>query len=131
MQSDLSQGAPVYIQILQDIRQRIVSGYWPPGMRIPPVRELSLELGVNPNTAQRSLSELEREGLVFAERTSGRYITTDTQLIQETQSQMAAESTQRFYRQMRALGYSSAQIIQSIQHIISIEEGENGLPDSF
>lgn len=77
-------GAPIYTQIMNKIKLRILSGQWAAGERIPAVRELAVEFGVNPNTMQRSLSELERDGLLFSERTTGRYITRDAALIERT-----------------------------------------------
>ena len=132
MPSEFVANTPIYLQILQGIRQKIASGQWPPGMRIPPVRELALELGVNPNTTQRSLIELERQGLVYAERTSGRFITGDTALIARLQSQMALEYTKEFYGQMRGLGFQLEDIIQSVQQTAATEEGNHHeLPDQL
>lgn len=119
MQTLFTPGAPIYLQISQDIRQRIASGEWQPGMRIPPVRELSIELGVNPNTAQRSLAELEREGLVYTERTSGRFITGDEALIRQMQADMAAEYAAQFYRKMKAIGYDGEEIIEILRKAAS------------
>lgn len=123
MPSDYTPNAPIYLQISQDIRQRIVSGQWPPGMRIPPVRELSVELGVNPNTAQRALTDLEREGLVFVERTSGRFITGDTVLIRQIQNRMAHDFTGQYYTQMRALGYDSETMMLLLRQLAAAKEG--------
>ena len=67
-------GAPIYTQIVDAVKLAIVSGELPPGARLQGVRELALEAGVNPNTMQRALSELEREGLVYSVRTAGRQI---------------------------------------------------------
>ncbi len=101
---------PIYLQIMEKIKQRIVSGEWKPGERIPAVRELALEFGVNPNTMQRALSELEREGLLFSERTAGRFITRDSRLIEEIREQMAEDLISRFLTRMRRLGYSGEEV---------------------
>ena len=79
-QDDYTPGIPIYLQIIEKIKAKIISGEWRAGDRVPPVRELSLSFGVNPNTMQRSLSELEREGLLYSERTAGRFVTADENL---------------------------------------------------
>ena len=75
---DYNTYTPIYLQIMQNIKHAIVSGNWPPGGRVPPVRDLAASYQVNPNTMQRALTELEREGLVYSERTAGRFVTGDT-----------------------------------------------------
>lgn len=101
---------PIWLQLLNLFRQNIASGSWQAGERMASVRELAVTYGVNPNTVQRSLSELEREGLVFAERTSGRYITTDGQRIQAVRDQLAQDQVEQFLRRMRDLGYTREQL---------------------
>ena len=95
---------PIYQQLAHRFRERIVTGYWQPGERMASVRELALEYGVNPNTVQRALAELEREGLAIAERTSGRFITEDEQLLRTTKRQLAEEATREWAGRLRALG---------------------------
>ena len=80
---------PIYLQIMDRVRRKIVSGEWRAGDRVPPVRDLALEFGVNPNTMQRSLAELERDGLLFSERTSGRYVTRDESRVAAVRDAMA------------------------------------------
>ena len=81
MQWIIDSERPVYIQLVEQIHNGIISGYYKPGDKLPSVRELAAEAGVNPNTMQRALSELEQTELVFSNRTSGRYITSDTEII--------------------------------------------------
>ncbi|HJD23337.1 MAG TPA: GntR family transcriptional regulator [Firmicutes bacterium] len=101
---------PIYLQIMDRIRRRIAAGEWRAGERVPPVRDLALEFGVNPNTMQRSLSELEREGLLYSERTAGRYITADTALIGRVREEMARRETEAFLRRMAGLGCTRGEI---------------------
>ena len=77
MNWQFSNDAPIYAQLIRQIRAGIVSGAFSPGERLPSVRDLAMEAGVNPNTMQRALTELERDGLVYSQRTSGRYVTED------------------------------------------------------
>ena len=80
---ELDNDRPIYLQLMERIQQDIVSGIYKPGDRLPSVRDLAVEAAVNPNTMQKALSELERSGLVYSQRTSGRFITEDTQLLDE------------------------------------------------
>lgn len=74
---------PIYLQLLEDFKLKISSGVWKSGDKMDTVRNLAKIYGVNPNTVQRALQELEREGLAKSNRTSGRFITDDTDLIDE------------------------------------------------
>ena len=103
-------GAPLYTQLVEQMTLRIVSGVFSPGQRIPPVRELAVEAGVNPNTMQRALGELERRGLVFSQRTSGRFVTEDEEMIRKMRDDAAEEVLRAFLNEMRALGYSEKEI---------------------
>ena len=95
---------PVYVQIIDEIMLRISSGVYKPGDRIPSVRDLAEEAKVNPNTMQRALQQLEREGLVYAQRSAGRFVTEDTAVIARVREALAAERVRRFRDAMRALG---------------------------
>ena len=97
---------PIYLQIMEQIRRRIVTGEWRAGERVPSVRELAVAFGVNPNTMQRALSELEREELLFSERTAGRFITADTARIDALRVRMAKDTCACFLHEMRQLGYT-------------------------
>ena len=107
-------GIPIYTQIMRRIQRRILTGEWGPGARVPAVRDLAVEFGVNPNTMQRALAELEREGLLFSERTSGRFITRDAALIEETRRQMAEEAIEAFLKEMKELGYTKAALRRAL-----------------
>ena len=95
---DLSNDRPIYLQLMERIQQDIVSGFYSPGDRLPSVRELALEAAVNPNTMQKALSELERSGLVYSQRTSGRFITEDETMLKQLKSQLAEEHIRDFLR---------------------------------
>ena len=108
-------GRPLYTQLVEQLKAKIVSGEYPPGQRIPPVRELAAEAGVNPNTLQRAFSELEREGLLHAERTSGRFVTEDVSLVEYLRGEMARELADQYLDQTRQLGYSNEQAVELIR----------------
>lgn len=93
---------PIWLQLVGELSRRIVAGEWLPGARIPAVRELAAELQVNPNTLQRAFAELERDGLVHAERTSGRFVTEHAARISALRRRLVADAADDFAR--RALG---------------------------
>lgn len=103
---------PIYMQLLELIQQRIIAGVYGPGEQLPPVRELALEAGVNPNTMQKAMAELERTGLIHAQRTTGRFVTEDVQMIWELRQQLALDKIAGFLRGMQELGYERAEILE-------------------
>jgi len=109
-------GTPIYKQINERIKLHILSGAMKPGDKLPPVRDLAVEAGVNPNTMQRALASLENEGLLYTERTSGRYITQDQDLINVLRYQTSRNITHDFYRQMSAIGMNREDIIAAVTH---------------
>ena len=96
---------PIYAQLVDKIKLGILSGELPPGAKLPPVRELAMEAGVNPNTMQRAMQELEREALVFAQRTAGRFVTEDTAVIENGKRALAESKLRSFLADMARLGY--------------------------
>ena len=108
---NLSSDRPIYAQILEVIQLRIIVGQYRPGEKIPSVRELAAEAGVNPNTMQKALTELERSGLVMAQRTSGRMVTENKEMIREIRNQLAREQVQEFVNKMKELGFERDEIV--------------------
>ena len=113
---------PIYLQLQEQLRLRIVCGVYPPGERLPAVRELAAEAAVNPNTLQRALTELEREGLVYTQRTNGRFVTEDTGMIAHAKEGLALEQIEEFFRRMADMGYDKRAAV--ILAEASIKEGE-------
>ena len=120
MQWKFDGNAPIYTQLVDQMKLGIVSGEWIPGQRIPAVRELAVDAGVNPNTMQRALQELERQGLMFSQRTSGRFVTEDREMIEDAKRTLANRHITAFIRQMQALGYTRQEIVALL------EESERG-----
>ncbi len=100
---------PIWIQLTEQLTLRIVSGVYAPGAAVPAVRTLAAEAGVNPNTMQRALSELENRALVETRRTAGRTVTEELTLIQQVRHELARGRIQEFLTSMRALGYTEEQ----------------------
>lgn len=113
---------PIYSQLIQRLTEAIVSGVYAPGEKLPSVRELALEAGVNPNTVQRSLTELEREGLVFSQRTAGRFVTENENMIVNAKLRIADEHVSEFLRSMKTLGCGRQEIISLIEGAKEDEE---------
>ena len=112
---------PIYTQLTQQITLAILSGSIPSGGRLPTVRELAADAAVNPNTMQKAFTELERSGLVYTQRTNGRYITEDQERISRVREELARECTQSYLSNIRRLGYEREQALALAQKII--EEG--------
>lgn len=104
MEWNILPGRPVYVQLVEQLELAIVTGALPPGGRVPPVRELAAEAGVNPNTMQRALQELEGRGLLHTQRTAGRTVSTDADALAELRRARARTLADEFVQKTRALG---------------------------
>ena len=114
MYVDFEAGIPIWMQLVDEFTRRIVSGAWAPGARVPSVREPAAELGVNPNTAQRALAELERRELCRTERTAGRFITDSAERVDALRIELARLSADDYIRAARSLGLTHEQAQQLI-----------------
>lgn len=106
---------PIYIQLVEQLQLYIISGKIPPGERLPSVRELALQAKVNPNTMQRALMELEDLKLIYTERTNGKYITTDTTLLDQFREHFITDKIQNFLIEMSELGFDQKTIIKILK----------------
>lgn len=118
----LDSDRPIYTQIIEKLSLDIVSGIYSPGQKIPSVRELALIASVNPNTMQKALSELERIGLVYSHRTSGRFITEDIHLIEKYKKHLALEEITKFFEKMNQLGLKREETLSYIENILKEEQ---------
>ena len=107
----LTSDRPIFLQIVERIQLDIVSGVYNPGDKLPSVRDLANEAAVNPNTMQKAFQELERSGLVYAVRTSGRFITEDVNMIEALKSNLAAEKINEFLKNMKQIGFGDDEIL--------------------
>ena len=120
---NLDSSRPIYLQIIERVQMDIITGRYQPGDKLPSVRDLAQEAAVNPNTMQKALSELERSGLIYSQRTSGRFITEDKELIQQMKKELAAAEVSAFVAHMKQLGITPEEIRQLLAE--TIEEEEN------
>ncbi len=122
MKKDFDNNLPIYIQIIDEIKIMIASGNLKAGDKLPSVRDMAQEFGVNPNTMQRAFSELERENLVFAERTSGRFITNDGEVIVELRNILAEKELEKFMEYMKKIGCTEDEVIEKIKNMSRSEK---------
>lgn len=118
---NLDEGRPIYLQLVERIQMQIVSGQYGPGDKLPSVRELAAVAAVNPNTMQRAFSELEGSGLIVTQRTNGRNVTEDAQLIGNIRQRLARKTADEFYLKMEQLGFTGE---ESIQFLTESYEGK-------
>ena len=116
MKWEFKNGIPIYQQIIEILHMRVVNGTYPPGSRIPAVRELAVEAGVNPNTVQRSYAELERQGLVQSERTSGRFVSIDDQKMKELRKELAKDYIEELFVRLKSLGMDDLAIKDAVNN---------------
>lgn len=109
---NLDSDRPIFAQLAERIQIQIISGYYSPGAKLPSVRELATEAAVNPNTMQKAFAELERSGLIITQRTNGRQVTEDAELIWRVKAVLAKEHVEAFFLKMRELGYTWEEVIE-------------------
>lgn len=112
---------PIYSQIVERIQIRIVKGTYPPGSRLPSVRELALEAGVNPNTVQRAYADLEQNGFLRTERTNGKFVTDDHDMLRRLRMELSKGYIEELFEKMTGLGFTRQEIIEAIE----AQRGEN------
>ena len=113
---------PIYAQLMDTLKRRIVTGRYLPGEKLPSVRELAAEAGINPNTVQRAFSELEREGLIYTQRATGQYVTENEADIKSAREALARTQVADFLRAMQSLGFSVGDVIVLLQSFNESEE---------
>ena len=101
----------IYLQIMDKIKTDILGGTVPIGAKFNTVREMAIIAGVNPNTMQKALSDLEQEGFLITNRTNGRFVTEDTNLLSTYKAQIADSLVEQFTNSMKEIGYTNEEII--------------------
>ena len=115
MEWNFKSGVPIYTQIIDEMTMRIASHTYQPGDKLPSVRDLAMDAGVNPNTMQRALAELERRGRVYSERTSGRFITDNEEVLKSLHEDLARRYFDEFTDKLRKIGMTPAEIPAEIE----------------
>ena len=106
---------PIYTQLTQQITLAILSGSIPSGGRLPTVRELAADAAVNPNTMQKAMAELEREGLLYSQRTAGRFVAGQEEIREGLKKELMMEYVEEFLDKMKKLGISVEEVIALLQ----------------
>lgn len=114
MEWNFENDRPIYIQLVEKLKLAIVAGEYPPGERLPSVRDLAIEIKANPNTVQRALVDLEQTGLIYTQRTNGKFVTEDKKLVQKIREELAKETFSKFQENMKQLGFGEEEIRQYV-----------------
>ncbi len=122
MKVDFDNKTPIYIQIIELIKRRIVIGELREGDKLPSVRKMSTQLKVNPNTIQRAYQELEREELTFTQRGMGTFVTKDKDNVIRLKKEMAKQVINNFINGMKELGFDTDEILSIISRQLEKEE---------
>lgn len=122
MSWDFKKGIPIYSQIVRKLEIDLLSGRYQLGEKIPSVRDLAMEANVNPNTMQRALMEMERSGLIYSERTSGRFVTLEQDRINNLKEELSKEYFDEFFKSLYLLGFTNDEIVDAVKKRIKTEE---------
>ena len=117
MQFEFDNNIPIYIQLVEQFKICIISGKIKSGQRLPSVRDLALQIKVNPNTVQKALVELENLGLVYTERTNGKFVTDDKKLIDKYKKMYALELSNKYFSSMEDIGFSKNDAINYLKEL--------------
>ncbi|NLC41485.1 MAG: GntR family transcriptional regulator [Erysipelothrix sp.] len=112
-----NESAPIYLQIIEDIKSKIITGEYQPGQRIDSVRDMALDYGINPNTIQKALAECENQNLLYNEGPNGRFISEDTEMIEKLKEDQINLVITECIKTMKRYGLSIPRMIQLIQEI--------------
>jgi GntR family transcriptional regulator len=115
---ELKTDRPIYSQLIEQIELKICSGVYPPGSKLPSVRDLAREASVNPNTMQRALAKLEEDGLLYTSRTSGRFVTEDDNMVYRVKNKLAQEQMRDFLEKMKRLGFENKEILNMLKTML-------------
>jgi DNA-binding transcriptional regulator YhcF (GntR family) len=118
MANQFQSNVPIYLQLVNNFKHRIVSGDLKAGSKLESVRDLAISFEVNPNTMQRALAELERDGLVFADRTVGRFITENKELIIKMRESVAQDIISQFIQEMKSLGFTDKEAMEMFRKML-------------
>ena len=106
---------PIYIQLVEQLKECIVAGKFKSGEKLPSVREFAMQIKVNPNTVQKALAEIENQKLIYTERTNGKFVTENVELIENVKKELANEKVQKYFQDMNKLGIDKEEAIKYLQ----------------
>ena len=106
---------PIYIQLVEQLKECIVAGKFKSGEKLPSVREFAMQIKVNPNTVQKALAEIENQKLIYTERTNGKFVTENEELIENVKKELANQKVQKYFQDMNKLGINKQDAITYLQ----------------
>lgn len=115
MEWNLDDSRPIWPQLKEQLLREIIAGRYAMGGPFPTVRDLAEDAGVNRNTMQRAMADLEADGFLITNRTAGRVVTTDENLIGEMKRKLAEQNVEKFIGEMAAIGYTAEDVIEMIK----------------
>jgi DNA-binding transcriptional regulator YhcF (GntR family) len=118
MEAEFDPNIPIYIQIMNTIKMKIISEELKPEDKLSSVREMSVKLKVNPNTIQRAYQELERQGITYKKRGMGTFVSGDISMIERLKEEMADDILRVFIKGMKDLGFSPEEIVEAVKENI-------------
>lgn len=124
MEWQIDNNKPVYIQIVEQLKMKIISGEIELDSKLDSVRSLASEAMVNPNTMQKALAELERQGFVYSKRTSGRFVTDNKELVDTERKKLVKENVKKSLETLVSLGYTNDEIISLVKEILWEDSNE-------
>lgn len=124
MEWKIDNNKPVYIQLVEQLKVKIISGEIELDSKLDSVRSLAADAMVNPNTMQKALAELEREGFVYSKRTSGRFVTDNKELIENERKNLVKENVKKTLDTLINLGYTNDEILSLVEEILREDNNE-------
>ena len=124
MEWKIDNNKPVYIQLVEQLKVKIISGEIELDSKLDSVRSLAADAMVNPNTMQKALAELEREGFVYSKRTSGRFVTDNNELIENERKNLVKENVKKTLDTLINLGYTNEEILNLVEEILREDNNE-------
>ena len=124
MEWKIDNNKPVYIQLVEQLKVKIISGEIELDSKLDSVRSLAADAMVNPNTMQKALAELEREGFVYSKRTSGRFVTDNKELIENERKNLVKDNVKKTLDTLINLGYTNEEILNLVEEILKEDNNE-------
>ena len=124
MEWKIDNNKPVYIQLVEQLKVKIISGEIELDSKLDSVRSLAADAMVNPNTMQKALAELEREGFVYSKRTSGRFVTDNKELIEKERKNLVKDNVKKTLDTLINLGYTNEEILNLVGEILREDNNE-------
>ncbi|MCO7125563.1 GntR family transcriptional regulator [Sporolactobacillus shoreicorticis] len=122
MAQSFNPSVPIYLQLCERIKNKIIRGEIGMGERLPSVRDMAIDSSVNPNTVQRTYRELEDSGIVAKKRGQGTFVTEDPRILEKMREELKISHIRLFVSEMREMGYSSTEMLAGLKDYLDTKE---------